>query len=137
MMYRLRRYDVFRFAQNDVAPVGRNDAMFAQCAVRHTSLGVAVIIGKANIILPKSSHSELRQTSFKKRTFVKKTKVRFLLVPVVGVEPTRYCYLRILSPTRLPIPPYRQMVQPMVAGSIISYKYKKINTFSKKTFHFI
>ena len=29
MMHRLRRYDVFRFAQNDVAPVGRNDAMFA------------------------------------------------------------------------------------------------------------
>ena len=29
MMYRLRRYDVFRFAQNDVAPFGRNDAMFA------------------------------------------------------------------------------------------------------------
>ena len=29
------------------------------------------------------------------------------MVPVVGVEPTRYCYLRILSPTRLPIPPYR------------------------------
>ena len=29
MMYRRRRYDVFRFAQNDVAPVGRNDAIFA------------------------------------------------------------------------------------------------------------
>ena len=31
----------------------------------------------------------------------------FYLVPVVGVEPTRYCYHRILSPARLPIPPYR------------------------------
>ena len=30
MMHRLRRYDVFRFAQNDVAPVGRNEAMFAK-----------------------------------------------------------------------------------------------------------
>ena len=29
MMHRLRRYDVFRFAQNDVAPDDRNDAMFA------------------------------------------------------------------------------------------------------------
>ena len=33
MMHRLRRYDVFRFAQNDVAPdacgYDRNDAMFA------------------------------------------------------------------------------------------------------------
>ena len=70
MMYRLRRYDVFRFAQNDVAPVGRNDAMFAQCAVRHTSLGVAVIIGEANIICR-------RQTSFKKRTFVGRQKYVF------------------------------------------------------------
>ena len=29
MMHRLRRYDVFRFAQNDVARFTRNDAMFA------------------------------------------------------------------------------------------------------------
>ena len=27
-MHRLRRYDFFRFAQNDVAPDGRNDAFF-------------------------------------------------------------------------------------------------------------
>ena len=58
-MHRLRRYDVFRFAQNDVARFTRNDAMFAQCAVRHTSLGKAVIIGEANIICR-------RQTSLKK-----------------------------------------------------------------------
>ncbi len=57
MMHRLRRYDVFRFAQNDVARFTRNDAMFAQCAVRHASLGKAVIIGVANIICR-------RQTSF-------------------------------------------------------------------------
>ena len=30
------------------------------------------------------------------------------MVPVVGVEPTRYCYQRILSPSRLPIPTHRQ-----------------------------
>ena len=29
-----------------------------------------------------------------------------LLVGIVGLEPTRYHYHRILSPTRLPIPPY-------------------------------
>ena len=81
MMHRLRRYDVFRFAQNDVAPVGRNDAMFAQCAVRHTSLGAAVIIGEANIICR-------RQTSFKKRTFVGRQKCVFLLAGVAGFEPT-------------------------------------------------
>ena len=64
MMHRLRRYDVFRFAQNDVAPL-RSAMMrcLPSCAVRHTSIGVADIIGKANIICR-------RQTSFKKRTFV-------------------------------------------------------------------
>ena len=31
----------------------------------------------------------------------------FLLVPLVGVEPTRYRYHGILSPARLPIPPQR------------------------------
>jgi len=60
MMHRLQRYDVFRFAQNDVAPL-RSAMMrcLPQCAVRHTSLGEAVIIGEANIICR-------RQTSFKK-----------------------------------------------------------------------
>ena len=71
MMHRLRRYDVFRFAQNDVAPL-RSAMMqcLPQCAVRHTSLGVAVIIGVANIICR-------RQTSFKKRTFVGRQKCFF------------------------------------------------------------
>ena len=31
----------------------------------------------------------------------------FYLVPVVGLEPTRYRYQRILSPSRLPIPSHR------------------------------
>ena len=30
------------------------------------------------------------------------------LVPIVGVEPTRCCHQRILSPSRLPIPSYRR-----------------------------
>ena len=38
------------------------------------------------------------------------------LVPVVGVEPTRYRYHWILSPARLPIPSYRRMT-----NGIISY----------------
>ena len=56
MMHLLRKYDVapLRSAMMRCLP---------QCAVRHTSLGVAVIIGVANIICR-------RQTSFKKRTFV-------------------------------------------------------------------
>ena len=33
----------------------------------------------------------------------------FFLVPVVGLEPTRYRYQRILSPPRLPIPTHRRL----------------------------
>ena len=32
-----------------------------------------------------------------------------LMVPVTGVEPVRYRYHRILSPTRLPIPSHRHI----------------------------
>ena len=64
MMHRLRRYDVFRFAQNDVAPL--RFAMMRclpQCAVRHASFAKRTSLGEAVIICR-------RQTSFKKRTFV-------------------------------------------------------------------
>ena len=52
----LQRYDVFRFAQNDITPISRNDAMFA------IKSGEVVIICEAIICR--------WQTSFKKRTFV-------------------------------------------------------------------
>ena len=58
------------------------------------------------------SYSDLL-TINEKVNIIKKKKAERLssaLVPVVGVEPTRYCYLRILSPTRLPIPPYRRLI---------------------------
>ena len=52
MMHRLRRYDVFRFAQNDVAPVGRNDAMFApKCGEALHHLPKANIIQKRCVII--------------------------------------------------------------------------------------
>ena len=67
----LRRYDVFRFAQNDVAPL-RSAMMrcLPKMWLSHTSSGEAVIIGEANIICR-------RQTSFKKRTFVGRQKCVF------------------------------------------------------------
>ena len=34
--------------------------------------------------------------------------VDIIMVPVVGLEPTRCCHQRILNPSRLPIPSYRQ-----------------------------
>ena len=36
----------------------------------------------------------------------------FCLVPKAGVEPARYRYRRILSPVRLPIPPFRHKIPP-------------------------
>ena len=32
------------------------------------------------------------------------------MVPMEGLEPSWYCYQRILSPPRLPIPPHRRVV---------------------------
>ena len=49
------------------------------------------------------------------------------LVPVVGVEPTRYRYHWILSPARLPIPSYRRITR--VLYHIL---FKKSTPFSKK-----
>ena len=41
--------DVTHFVRNDVAPVGRNDVMFAHCAVGTTSLPKATSLGEADI----------------------------------------------------------------------------------------
>ena len=46
-----------------------------------------------------------------------------LMVPVVGVEPTRYRYHWILSPARLPIPSYRHY------SIYYTRKQKRIKTF--------
>ena len=45
----------------------------------------------------------------------------YFLVPMAGVEPARYRYQRILSPSRLPIPSHRQ-----ISFSIISQYFVKI-----------
>ena len=59
------------------------------------------------------------------------------MVPVVGLEPTRYRYQRILSPSRLPIPSHRRVfnyvniahcavsVKPSVCGKMINSGTKK------------
>ena len=33
-----------------------------------------------------------------------------IMVPRTGIEPVRYCYRRILSPVRLPVPPPRNYI---------------------------
>ena len=43
-----------------------------------------------------------------KKSLLSDDKRDFFMVPVVGVEPTRYRYHWILSPARLPIPSHRR-----------------------------
>jgi len=62
--------DVFASLKMMLLPLVAMMRCLPQCAVRHTSLGEAVIIGGANIICR-------RQTSFKKRTFVGRQKCVF------------------------------------------------------------
>lgn len=42
-------------------------------------------------------------------------------VPGVGIEPTRYCYHWCLRPTRLPIPPPRQIVSAVIPDTPIFF----------------
>ena len=55
-----------------------------------------------------SGHYADTLSGFDSPHITKKTSKRmpFLLVQVVGIEPTRYHYHRILSPARLPVPPH-------------------------------
>ena len=57
-----------------------------QCAVRHTSFAKRTSLASANIICQ-------RQTSFKKATFVRWTKVAFLLAHPAGFEPATYRFV--------------------------------------------
>ena len=72
MMHRLRRYDVLRFAQNDVAPLrSASDAMFApMCRQAH-------IIRAANIIRRSRHHLPQANIIQKKEPLSLQTKVLF------------------------------------------------------------
>ena len=52
-------------------------------------------------------------------------------MPVVGVEPTRYCYHEILSLARLPIPSHRQVLNRLKYNTIKTKIMQDI--FSKKS----
>ena len=43
------------------------------------------------------------------------------VVSVVGIEPTRYRYQRILSPLRLPVPPHRHVKSQLPRGPAFTY----------------
>ena len=81
-MHRLWRYDVFRFAQNDVARFTRNDAMFApMCPQAH--------------IIRRSRHHWRSQHHLPKANIIQKThlclgrqKCVFLLAEREGFEPS-------------------------------------------------
>ena len=58
---------------------------------------------KASVPYPQNAGSPSRHT--KNNTPLNERGI--ILVPMAGVEPARYCYQRILSPSRLPIPSHR------------------------------
>ena len=58
MMHRLRRYDVFRFAQNDVAPVGRNVKWNSPTFAKRIFHSEAISHGKAIFHSPKANFVE-------------------------------------------------------------------------------
>ena len=75
MKHRLRRYDVFRFAQNDVARFTRNDAMFAlMCPQAH--------------IIRRSRHHWHSQHHFPKANIIQKTHL------CLGRQKCVFCCLR-------------------------------------------
>ena len=81
-MHRLRRYDVFRFAQNDVARFTRNDAMFAiMCRQAH--------IIRRSRHHRRSQHHLPQANIIQKTHLCHKTKVRFLLVGDGGFGPAK------------------------------------------------
>ncbi len=53
------------------------------------------------------------------------------LVPAAGVEPARYCYQRILSPSRLPIPSRRLI---LCRNSVYKYSINVEKRQAKSTF---
>ena len=105
-MHLLRKYDVARFT--------RNDAMFAQCAARHTSFAQRTSLGEAVIICR-------RQTSFKKRTFVYQDKGSFFVGGSEGNRtPVRKCVCAAFYERRLcvfiPLPTYHRQSDGLVAS---------------------
>ena len=73
-----------------------------------------------------------RKRSYKKTHLCRKTRVRFFVVPLTGLEPVRYLYRGILSPLRLPVPPQRHIGKANIVandGTIVKryfYKFKTI-----------
>ncbi len=57
----------------------------------------------------------------------------FLLVPVVGLEPTRCRHQRILSPSRLPIPSHRRVNRDIIADT--EEKCKDYFFFLRESLH--
>ena len=80
-------------------------------------------------IISKIYHPFRKERISLKKSLLPTDKRDFFMVPVVGVEPTRYRYHWILSPARLPIPSHRR--------NITSVIITKSDTKVKSFFHFL
>ena len=61
--------------------------------------------------LKRRSDGTIELWLFNKKVGASDTKLAPLMVPVTGIEPVRCCHRGILSPLRLPVPPYRHKQQ--------------------------
>ena len=76
-------------------------------------------------IISKIYHPFRKERILLKKSLLSEDKRDFFMVPVVGVEPTRYRYHWILSPARLPIPSHRRNI----TNDIITKSDTKVNSF--------
>ena len=68
-------------------------------------------LGASTIVHPCTTRTvRVRPPSTKKAGICLFRHIPAFLVPMAGVEPARYCYQRILSPSRLPIPSHRLII---------------------------
>ena len=67
--------------------------------------------GIANAFERNGEISRMSLLSHVEKSRSKRYKACSVVVPEVGLEPTRYRYQRILSPSRLPIPSFRPVIQ--------------------------
>ena len=71
-----------------------------------------------------SSHLR-KNTAFSCGVFAVHLFYQHILVPMVGLEPTRCCHQRILSPSRLPIPSHRRIERLGTVQTSFSLLYNK------------
>src|SRR5712691_10264257 len=80
-------------------------------------------------------HGLARRQSSRPRRLTMHRNFPISLVPGVGLEPTRGCPHRILSPARLPVPPFRPTFR--VSAKFLSFKVNLAGALGASTIYFV